>query len=188
MLNYTENYQLPQWVESDRVLMEDFNTAMRKTDLELHRLFLQPTFGLLKEYVSEDASTQVDIDVSDIAWTDYMFVLIYFSLRGDWNEALIRLNNTTYGSHIRYLGAADTITNQFFRASLNTSAQEQPSLLLVETALGPNRTVCALGFDGEMAHCTSNVPLKDLATINLVSQNEEYPIKEGSVVRIWGIR
>ena len=27
-MNYTENYQLPQWEESDRVLMADFNAAM----------------------------------------------------------------------------------------------------------------------------------------------------------------
>ena len=34
-MNYTENYQLPQWVESDRVLMEDFNTANSKIDAVL---------------------------------------------------------------------------------------------------------------------------------------------------------
>ena len=27
-MNYTTNYHLPQWVESDRILMEDFNEAM----------------------------------------------------------------------------------------------------------------------------------------------------------------
>ena len=27
-MNYTENYHLPQWVETDRVQMEDFNEAM----------------------------------------------------------------------------------------------------------------------------------------------------------------
>lgn len=27
-MNYTENYHLPQWVKSDRILMEDFNGAM----------------------------------------------------------------------------------------------------------------------------------------------------------------
>ena len=31
-MNYTENYQLPQWEETDRVLMEDFNAAMSKVD------------------------------------------------------------------------------------------------------------------------------------------------------------
>ena len=31
-MNYTENYHLPQWVETDRVQMEDFNEAMAKLD------------------------------------------------------------------------------------------------------------------------------------------------------------
>ena len=31
-MNYTENYQLPQWVETDRIMMEDFNEAMAKVD------------------------------------------------------------------------------------------------------------------------------------------------------------
>ena len=31
-MNYTTNYHLPQWVESDRILMEDFNDAMSGID------------------------------------------------------------------------------------------------------------------------------------------------------------
>ena len=31
-MNYTNNYHLPQWVESDRILMEDFNQAMETLD------------------------------------------------------------------------------------------------------------------------------------------------------------
>ena len=31
-MNYTENYQLPQWVETDRIMMEDFNQAMADID------------------------------------------------------------------------------------------------------------------------------------------------------------
>lgn len=31
-MNYTTNYHLPQWVESDRILMEDFNAAMSSID------------------------------------------------------------------------------------------------------------------------------------------------------------
>ena len=34
-MNYTENYHLPQWVETDRVQMEDFNAAMVKIDQTL---------------------------------------------------------------------------------------------------------------------------------------------------------
>ena len=31
-MNYTQNYQLPQWVETDRILMEDFNDAFSAID------------------------------------------------------------------------------------------------------------------------------------------------------------
>ena len=31
-MNYTKNYHLPQWVETDRIQMEDFNQAMADID------------------------------------------------------------------------------------------------------------------------------------------------------------
>ena len=31
-MNYTTNYHLPQWVETDRIMMEDFNDAMSGID------------------------------------------------------------------------------------------------------------------------------------------------------------
>ena len=31
-MNYTTNYHLPQWVETDRIMMEDFNGAMSDID------------------------------------------------------------------------------------------------------------------------------------------------------------
>ena len=34
-MNYTTNYHLPQWVESDRIMMEDFNEAMEAIDTGL---------------------------------------------------------------------------------------------------------------------------------------------------------
>ncbi len=37
-MNYTENYQLPQWVETDRVLMEDFNNAFAKMDASIPQI------------------------------------------------------------------------------------------------------------------------------------------------------
>ena len=34
-MNYTQNYQLPQWVESDRILMDDFNDSYQKLETAL---------------------------------------------------------------------------------------------------------------------------------------------------------
>ena len=37
-MTYTQNYQLPQWVKSDRIMMDDFNDANSKIDTALHGL------------------------------------------------------------------------------------------------------------------------------------------------------
>ena len=31
-MNYTQNYQLPQWEKDDRIMMDDFNDAMSKVE------------------------------------------------------------------------------------------------------------------------------------------------------------
>ena len=31
-MNYTKNYHLPQWAETDRIMMEDFNWAFSDID------------------------------------------------------------------------------------------------------------------------------------------------------------
>ena len=37
-MNYTKNYHLPQWVETDRIMMEDFNDAMSDIDEGLNEV------------------------------------------------------------------------------------------------------------------------------------------------------
>lgn len=37
-MNYTTNYHLPQWAETDRIMMEDFNDAMETIDQGLAAL------------------------------------------------------------------------------------------------------------------------------------------------------
>ena len=34
-MNYTQNYQLPQWVETDRIMMDDFNDSYQKLEAAL---------------------------------------------------------------------------------------------------------------------------------------------------------
>ena len=34
-MNYTENYQRPQWEKTDRIVMEDFNTAFRTVEEQM---------------------------------------------------------------------------------------------------------------------------------------------------------
>lgn len=50
-MNHTANYKLPQWVEDDRILMEDFNQAMETIDAGLQSKASGETVAELAESV-----------------------------------------------------------------------------------------------------------------------------------------
>ena len=54
-MEYTKNYKLPQWVETDRVLMDDFNNAM--TNIEEGMSTAQDTASTAKELASAAQET-----------------------------------------------------------------------------------------------------------------------------------
>ena len=55
-MNYTQNYQLPQWESSDRILMDDFNEAMEKIEGGLSDLSDRIVIG---SYVGDGTSERV---------------------------------------------------------------------------------------------------------------------------------
>ena len=99
-MNYTENYQLPQWVASDRVLMADFNDAMSKTDQALLGLEEKSLFTKLKEVTVPAQSGDVTLDISGINWGAYRYVLMDAELNG-YGDCELRFNGSTEYSYVR---------------------------------------------------------------------------------------
>lgn len=64
-MNYTTNYHLPQWVESDRILMGDFNEAMESIEEGLGTKFSENN----RPYVSEKFTVSSDAAVGSISLT-----------------------------------------------------------------------------------------------------------------------
>ena len=58
-MNYTQNYQLPQWESSDRILMEDFNEAMEKLEDGLSGLEAQKVQVLVGTYAGDGTTGRV---------------------------------------------------------------------------------------------------------------------------------
>ena len=54
-MNYTQNYQLPQWVETDRILMDDFNDAFSALDTALDGH--ETALDTLQTQVAENAAS-----------------------------------------------------------------------------------------------------------------------------------
>jgi len=54
-MNYTENYQLPQWEKSDRIMMDDFNEGNRKIETALQ----EKSSVIIGAYVGNNAASRV---------------------------------------------------------------------------------------------------------------------------------
>ena len=71
----TANYQLNQWEKSDRIQMEDFNADNTKIDAALNNFSL---LNKIREITTSAAASSIDVDISDISWNDWNFVLLRF--------------------------------------------------------------------------------------------------------------
>ena len=92
-MNYTQNYQLPQWVTTDRVLMADFNDAMAKTDAAIAAVRMENPRPKLQTVAAQTAEQAISL--SGVDWNKYWAVQIYFDLQFANTEigGLFYLNN-----------------------------------------------------------------------------------------------
>ena len=89
--NYTTNYELPIWAADDAFLRTRFNDANQKIDAALGMM----PYVKIRRMVTEMAQTQVDFDVSDIDFTDYLRVDLFFLTSKDGGTVQLRLNGLT---------------------------------------------------------------------------------------------
>ena len=102
-MNYTQNYQLPQWVAADRVLMDDFNDAMDKIDEGLTEVQENLTAAdaacpivKLRDGTAQETTTQIDLNLTGIDLEPYnaLLVEIYPSAGSSQNASIcIQCNN-----------------------------------------------------------------------------------------------
>ncbi len=107
-MNYTENYQLPQWVATDRVLMADFNDAMAKTDAAIEKA---APFTLLRRATVAADTADFALNLSGLALNSYHAVELYFSLTATQNaDVTMYLNNLEDSGYLNEVGmSADSL-------------------------------------------------------------------------------
>lgn len=102
-MNYTENYQLPQWEETDRVLMEDFNDAMAKVDAGMEMMGNGILIQKIICQTLETAASQLVLEISAFDLSQYSHLEFY--ARGGTTLAdrtlLLQINGDT-GNHYDY--------------------------------------------------------------------------------------
>ena len=83
-MNYTTNYHLPQWVESDRILMGDFNDAMEEIEEGLTTAHIPPL--VVGSYTGNGDSQTIELGFPP------RFVIITAQPSGSDNAAFIAIS------------------------------------------------------------------------------------------------
>lgn len=97
--NYTENYGLCQWEATDQVRREEFNEDNAKIDEALVGIQAANHYIKLKEIVTDHAARQIDLDVSDIDFSQYLKVELFIYSPGCTENIWMQTNNLTTGYH-----------------------------------------------------------------------------------------
>ena len=81
-MDYTQNLNLPQFEETDRIMHGDFNDAFDKIDAAVAT---KKTFTELKRFTVPDrisGGSNYSMDVQDIDWGSWQYVIADFTIQG----------------------------------------------------------------------------------------------------------
>lgn len=178
-MNYTENYQLPQWVESDRVLMEDFNAANLKVDQTLATLNSKSKLTKIKTVTVSSQQNQVSLNISGVNWGKYHQVILEGNLKGN-GDCEILLNNDTDSSYRTLSGNSGDGVGKV--ASL-------PCTLWMQFWVGKDatHTPLAIGMAPTFFAGWDGPAYNTITTIQLNCTYERYYIGAGSTLTFWGL-
>ena len=98
-MNYTQHIQLPQLVETDRLMMSDFNDMTQKIDEGMGTLDARITaapYAKIKTLTVATAAATVNLDVSDVDFSQYLKVELFFQCAQSISVN-IRTNGLTSG-------------------------------------------------------------------------------------------
>ena len=184
MLNYTENYQLPQWVESDRVLMDDFNSLNSKLDETLLDLEQRKSeFNLLKQETLSRQQTNWTVSFSGIDCSAWHFLLLDIVLVGS-GSFYLRPNNS---ADCNYVGAWGSSTGGGL-AQISTNIcynillfpMQTRERIIASTSITPGITFGQCNSSGQISY-------QNLTSMQLYPVESSYYLSSGSKFTMWGI-
>lgn len=164
-MNYTTNYNLPQWEEADRVTRGDVNDAMAVIDAAIANA--GGGLQLLKTVTTTYDSSSVTIDVSDVDFSAWrrVHLIIYFSTgTGAWKP---RFNSVTVDS-------VNATMNWRTHITLDTFCNRDMGISGILAAANMWTGFSVIEF------------FKSLNTVTLLPTLSNYTFPAGGVITIYG--
>ena len=207
-LQQTSQFHLNQWELTDRIRMEDFNGDNQKLETALASLAAAdaaeqqartaqdaairreaaaaaeagPLVKLLEVPVTQEAA-QVDVDVSQIDFTQYTEVWIVPILSTAYHYIYLRCNNIATDSYFH----PGTHQNYLCRLEANGRLGQSKAKIRLAAYLSPVACICEHIYDTSNPPYYSTIPSiapKDLKTLNFVADAGTIN-GEGKII-LWG--
>ena len=196
-LQQTSQFHLNQWELTDRIRMEDFNGDNQKLETALASLAAAdaairreaaaaaeavPLVKLLEVPVTQEAA-QVDVDVSQIDFTQYTEVWIVPILSTAYHYIYLRCNNIATDSYFH----PGTHQNYLCRLEANGRLGQSKAKIRLAAYLSPVACICENIYDTSNPPYYSTIPSiapKDLKTLNFVADAGTIN-GEGKII-LWG--
>ena len=204
----TSQFHLNQWELTDRIRMEDFNGDNQKLETALASLAAAdaaeqqartaqdaairreaaaaaeavPLVKLLEVPVTQEAA-QVDVDVSQIDFTQYTEVWIVPILSTAYHYIYLRCNNIATDSYFH----PGTHQNYLCRLEANGRLGQSKAKIRLAAYLSPVACICENIYDTSNPPYYSTIPSiapKDLKTLNFVADAGTIN-GEGKII-LWG--
>lgn len=174
----TANYQLNQWESSDRIRMEDFNRDNAKIDAALAEAASQSIFTLLKTATVGTGGSACQIDVSDVDWSQWQYVMLDVDLKGS-GYAYIKPNNLNSGNWNSLGSSTSGMTGL-----VKCDAYQR---LIFSVATLPGRKIAVISEE-KTCGGSNSVSYSSLDTLNLVAADGASSIGSGATLTLWGVR
>ena len=179
-MNYTENYQLPQWAESDRVLMEDFNHTMINLEGALND---KAKILLLKEVVLVERQSSIEIDMQNIDWS-ICHLAFFDAYITSFGEAILQINHTTGLATHKAMGDTGNPSDGLCRFLLDEPCFWGQFFV----GKNPQRPLLMLGVGSSLTlGSAKTVSYQQWETLTILPKEPSYYIESGSVVRFWSV-
>ena len=186
-MNYTENYQLPQWEETDRVLRTDFNGAMAKVDQSLGALEKKDSYILLKDYtVEEEYIFSMNLDISDIDWNQWQTVCMdIWTFNSQGGIAEVKVNGG--GSHVSMGGSRSEPFAEGVISSIESETYNARPIRIYFFPMKDSRNLIRAISMTDDSFCYSylSTAFSQAATINVSTHDSAF--RTGSRIAVWGL-
>lgn len=209
----TANYGLNLWEKTDRIQMEDFNADNAKIEAALAQeanartagdTSLQNSLGAelqairnllpivhLQTITTSSTANKVDIDLSEIDWNTYLYVLLRIDGATTSSAASFYVRMNGYSGDYDYYyssdGGSSNNENYALSFSLPYDGTKQTNLLLVSSH-GSYPEVSHHRLGGIGFSCGFLNRAVKLTTLTLVGRIDSYTISAGTKIEIYGIK